>query len=174
MTEGPKDSPPRPSMRKRGLSRFLVWLIPLAAATAAAYYARAAYEQQGPLIAIEFPDASGLRVGDTPVRHRGVEIGRVVAVELSPDKSRARVEVRLERGQEEFASVGAAFWLVGPEISGTGLSGVSTLFSGPYIDSRPGRGKPDAEFAASDGSPVEEEGLRLVLRAPRLLGLQPG
>lgn len=174
MSEPRAEPLPRPAVRKRGLLRILAWLLPLAAAAAAAYYAREAYEEEGPLVSVEFADASGIRVGDTPVRRRGVEIGTVERVELSPDKSRVRVRVRLERGQGDFARAGAAYWLVGPEFSGTGLSGVSTLFSGPYIEAQPGKGRPLAEFAASDGPPEAAEGVRLVLKAPRLLGLQPG
>ena len=169
--------PPAVSVRKRRRWRLLICLIPLGAAGGAARYVYDRFERSGPLITIKFADASGIRSGDTLVLHRGVEIGKVVGVELDPKKNRALVDVRLERRQSSFAAEGAAFWLVGPEVTVAGLSGVNTLFSGPYIDSLPGEGegKPAAEFVALHERPVEtSDELHLLLQAPRLQGLHLG
>jgi paraquat-inducible protein B len=172
-----EDVPPRALVKKMGSLRLLIWLIPLGAAAAAGYYVHDKFESSGPLITIKFSDASGIRSGDTVVLHRGVEVGRVVGVELSRSRNRALVSVRLQRDQSAFAADGAAFWLVGPEVSVTGLSGVNTLFSGPYIDSLPGEGegKTGAEFVALRERPTETpDELHLLLQAPRLHGLLLG
>lgn len=172
-----EDELPRASVKKLRGFRFLIWLIPLGAAAAAAFYVRARYETDGPLITIKFADASGIRNGDTLVLHRGVEIGKVVGVDLARNKGRALVQVRLRRAQSAFAADGAAFWLVGPEVTVTGLSGVNTLLNGPYIDSLPGdgEGKPSAEFVALRERPQETaDELHLLLQAPRLQGLRLG
>lgn len=165
---------PSPVVQKRRLTGLLVWLIPAAAAAGAAWYARVHLERNGPLITVEFSDASGIRVEDTPVLYRGVEVGRVVGVELSDDKSRAAVKIRLQRRESAFAAQGAAFWRVSPEVSASGLSGVNTLLSGPYIDSLPGAGEAASVFAGLRAPPGETRGLRLLLRTPRLQGLRPG
>ena len=177
MTASREDALPAASIKKLRRFRLLIWLIPLGAAGGAARYVYERFERSGPMITIKFADASGIRSGDTLVLHRGVEIGKVVGVELSRKKNRALVAVRLERGQSAFAAEGAAFWLVGPEVTVAGLTGVNTLFSGPYIDSLPGEGegKTGAEFAALHERPVETaDELRLLLQAPRLHGLRLG
>lgn len=173
MTEH-EDAPPRPAVRKRNRFAPFVWLIPLAAAAGAGWYVRDHLERRGPLVVIDFSDASGIRAGDTPVLYRGVEIGTVVGVELSANGRRARIKARLRRRQASFARDGAAFWLVSPQVSESGVRGVNTLFSGPYIEAQPGEGKEVAEFIGLRDRPEEPGALHIVLQAPRFAGLRSG
>jgi len=167
------DATPKAVIRRPSRLRGLAWLIPLGAAVAAAFFIRDQMEENGPLITVRFPEAAGLRAGDSPVLHRGIAVGKVVGVALSADKSAVLIAVRLKRDQAEFAAEGAAFWIVSPEVSEIGFGGLNTLLSGPYVEAQPGTGKPVAEFEGSKKPPVED-GLRLVLLAPRVKSVWPG
>jgi paraquat-inducible protein B len=164
---------PRPVYKQKKRAHWLIWIIPLLAAIAAGFYAREYFAQRGPLITIKFASADGLKVGDTPLLHRGVIIGKVSNIALEEDKRRALVEVRLQTDQQAFAKEGAAFWIVRPEVSGTNFEGLGTLFSGPYIDSAPGAGERKREFIALSKPPtIFPEGLELIVHSARLEHLE--
>jgi paraquat-inducible protein B len=129
----------------------------------------------GPEISIRFPDASGVRVGQTPVNYRGVQIGEVTGIELAEDRRQARVKVRLHKSAAPLASEGALFWIVRPQLGLNQITGLSTVLSGPEINLVPGKGEQlQKEFAGLDAAPVAlgMPGLRLVLRAERPKGVR--
>jgi paraquat-inducible protein B len=152
----------------------LIWLVPLLAAIMAGFYAYDRLEDRGTAITVRFTDATGLKVGETQMVHRGVPIGLVTGVELTPDQKQALVHVRLRRPQTSFARKGSLFWIVRPEISTEAISGLSTVLSGPVIDSIPGSGETQTEFTGLDKPPAPaQEGLTIVLKTPHLEHLQP-
>jgi paraquat-inducible protein B len=129
----------------------------------------------GPEIAIRFGDASGLRVGQTPVNYRGVQIGEVTRIELSDDHRQAVVKARLHRSARSIATEGAVFWIVRPQIGLNQITGLSTVLSGPEIQVLPGKGETFvSDFRGLDSAPVgiDIAGLRLVLRAERPKGIR--
>ena len=81
---------PRARIRRRRLFR-LIWVVPVVALAVAAYLVWQHMRSVGPEILIRFNDASGLRVGQTPIHYRGVQIGEVIGIELSEDRRRAVV-----------------------------------------------------------------------------------
>lgn len=167
---------PRARVRRRRLFR-LVWVVPLVALGVAAYLVWQHVRTLGPEIAIRFDDASGLRVGQTPLIYRGVQIGEVAAVELTDDRRQALVRVRLHKDEAPIASEGAQFWIVRPRVGLDEIRGLSTVLSGPEIHVLPGKGGgAKREFAGLDGPPVGlgMPGLRLVLRAERPKGIRAG
>ena len=152
----------------------LIWIVPICAAIGAGLYWKAYYEERGPVISIRFTDVGGLKVGNTPVLYRGVPIGRITDIDLSPDQREVLVQIQVRRGEQAFAQAGALFWIVRPEVSYSGIKGIGTVLSGPYIEAAPGSGKFTTEFAGSQKAPeVFEEGLNLVLYAPILEHVQP-
>jgi paraquat-inducible protein B len=94
--------------------------------------------QRGPVIQISFDDASGIQVEKTQVRFRGVSIGAVKKVSISPDLKEAIVSVALRKDAENFAVEGSKFWMVLPKVDLQGVSGLETLFEGVYIAIQPG------------------------------------
>jgi paraquat-inducible protein B len=121
----------------------------------------------GPEIAITFESGAGLRIGQTPVKYRGVRIGEVTDVGLSRDHKQVVVRVRLQRSAESVAGEGAQFWIVRPQVGLGNVTGLNTVLSGPEIEVRPGEGAPKREFVGRESAPPDENGLRLVLRAER-------
>jgi paraquat-inducible protein B len=160
---------PRAHIRRRRLFR-LSWIVPLVAMVIAGWLIVQHLERQGPEIKVSFSDVSGLRVGQTPVKYRGVEIGEVVGMELSEDRERALVKIRLHESAAGIAREGARFWIVRPRVGWGAVSGLSTVFTGPEIQVLPSDEGPRAvAFVGLESAPagLESDGLRLVLRATR-------
>jgi paraquat-inducible protein B len=165
---------PKARVRRRRIFR-LVWVVPLIALAVALYLVWQHMRTIGPEIAIRFNDASGMRVGQTPVVYRGVQIGEVIAVELTEDRRQALVRARLHKSARPIATEGATFWVVRPQLSLDQVRGLSTVLSGPEIHVIPGKGEAlKNEFAGLDSAPVGlgNSGLRLVLRAERPKGVR--
>jgi paraquat-inducible protein B len=152
-----------------------VWVIPLIALAVAGNIVFERLQEYGPEITIRFSDGAGLRVGQTPLKYRGVQIGEVTGVQLSPDQKQVLVKVRLSQSSARIAGEGAVFWIVRPQLAGAAVIGLGTVLTGPEIQVVPGTGEPRKEFTGLENAPValEVPGLELVLRAPRLKSLLP-
>jgi paraquat-inducible protein B len=167
---------PKARIRRRRLFR-LVWVIPVLALAVAVYLVWQQMRAIGPQIAIRFNDAAGLRVGQTPVNYRGVQIGEVIGIELSEDRKQAVVKARLRRSAAPIATEGALFWIVRPQIGLDQVTGLRTVLSGPEIHVLPGKSEQRAtQFDGLEGAPVgvDATGLRIVLRAERPKGVRVG
>jgi paraquat-inducible protein B len=166
---------PRARVRRRRLFR-LVWVVPVIAFGVAAWLVFQHFRAIGPEIRITFNDGAGLRVGQTPVKYRGVAIGEVSRVELSPDQKQVVVRVRLVRSAASIASEGTSFWIVRPTVGWGSVTGLNTVLSGPEIQALPAtkEGESQREFKGLEAAPVgfETAGLKLILRAERPTSLK--
>jgi paraquat-inducible protein B len=163
------DEIPRARVKRRRLLR-LVWIVPMIAIAVAAFLVYHRMQDYGPEVTVTFTDGGGLRVGQTPVRYRGVQVGEVTGVALSKDEKSAVVRIRLTRTAEGIAREGSQFWILRPRVGFGQITGLATVLSGPEIHVIPG--KPEnatkREFAGLENPPVAMEGgLRIVLRAER-------
>ena len=167
---------PAPALRRRRPS--LVWFIPLVAALIGAWIALKAYTDRGPTITITFQSAEGLEAGQTRIKHKDVEVGRVTAINLSADFSHVVVTADLKRGAYALLSENTRFWVVRARIGTNGISGLGTLVSGAYIGMDPGpKGKPLRDFKGLETAPILTPSMpgRLVeLRAEKLGSLSIG
>jgi paraquat-inducible protein B len=167
---------PQPIIERRRWPIALIWAVPLIALLVAGYYYRDRWLERGGMpITLQLADAHGIKLNETPVSHRGVPVGKVTGLELSPQGDRVLAHVRLQRGCEAFARKGATYWIVRPEVSAESVSGLATLFSGPYIECNAGTGDPASEFRVQPSAPVATgEGVRYLLHAPRRQSIQAG
>ena len=181
MTEDP-DEPATPDAlpvarvrRRRRWALHIVWLVPLAAAVVAGYLVYGRMQEYGPTITIMFRDATGLKPGQSDVRYRGVTVGEVSALELSPDLAHAVVSARLRREAADIAREGSVFWIVRPEVGIETVRGLSTVISGPYIEVLPGSGQPKTDFVGLERpSPaLGRRGLRVTLATAQLTSIRP-
>lgn len=160
---------PAATVRKRRWAISAIWVVPLAATVVAAYLVFGRLHEYGPLIAIRFKDASGIRAGQTDLEYRGVPIGQVKELQLSEDKQSVLVRARLSRSAATMARQGSEFWIVRLQNGGLANFGaaVGTVFSGPYIQVLPGSGPPKTDFVGLDQPPVVQQrgALHIVLRA---------
>jgi len=168
------DDAPIPSSEVVRVRR-VTWalLAPLAAAAVLTVLAVQAIRDRPVPITIRFADGAGVRPGD-PVTCRGVQVGVVREVGLSGDLAGVVVEVALARESAPLAVEGTRFWIVRPEVSLRGVSGLESLLGPRSIAASPGLpgSQRVSEFEGlarppDDASlPVEGE-LVVVLRAAR-------
>lgn len=116
-------------------SRFsFVWLVPILALAVSLGIAWKSYADRGVLIEIAFDSASGVAAAKTELKYRDVTVGTVEDVSFTEDLSQVLVSVRVERTLTPFLDEDAQFWVVRPEVSAQGISGLNTVLSGVYIE----------------------------------------
>lgn len=167
-------SRPKPIIKAMRWPVPFIWIVPVLAAALAGFFLWERVLDRGPLLTLTFTDATGLKPGQTELMHLGVPLGEVQAYQLSPDSTKVLLQIRLKRGEDQFARKGATFWIVRPQISMQEISGLATIMSGPYIDGTPGDGEKQTEFVGLDRPPIApEDGLRILLKATHIDHLQP-
>lgn len=157
---------------KKGLLRRLsvVWFVPLIALAVSLGVAWQSYSSRGPLIEITFENASGIAADETVIKYRDVEVGRVEDVSFSEDLAVVIVSARMDPTVAPFLDDDAVFWVVQPDVSVRGISGLETVLSGVFIE-----GQWDSEadvaqtsFTGLDVPPLNannQKGTSIVLRA---------
>lgn len=165
---------PAARVKRRRWSAAAIWIVPLVAAIVAGYLIYDRLGNYGPEITIRFRDGSGIRVGQTPLRYRGVQVGEVTSVGLSRDQRRVEVKARLQRSAASIAREGSVFWIARPEVGIGNITGLNTVITGPEIQALPGTGEARTEFDGMESAPaaLELRGLKVVLRTGRLGSLQ--
>ncbi len=175
MSDDTDSAMPKPNVKRMHWPYPLIWLVPIAAAIGAGIYLRDGILERGTTITIDFDDATGVKESDTLASYRGVQIGKIEGIKLAGDNRHARISVRLLRAYRAFAKKGAQFWVVKADFSNGGLTGLGTIVSGAYIESRPGEGDDQTEFFGLDKPPVAlGDGIHLFLHATRLEHLENG
>ena len=168
---------PAEAVVKKSRGPSLVWIVPIVAALAAGWLWWRTIQEQGPLITITFVTADGLEAGKTKVKFKNVEVGVVETVTISDDLSHVIAGVRMEKTSEPHLTSGTRFWIVRPRIGAQGISGLSTIVSGAYIEIEPGKGAAQAEFTGLETPPVapaDAPGLKLTLVSEKLSSLEQG
>lgn len=112
----------------------IVWLVPLAALLVSLWVAWESYADRGPLIEITFEEANGIRSGESEMKYRDVTVGLVEDVGFSESLDKVRVAVRLDKDIAAFVDDDASFWIVQPEVTTQGVTGLDTVLSGVFIE----------------------------------------
>ena len=112
----------------------VIWLVPLLALLVTLGLAWKSYADRGVLIAIDFADATGIVPGETPLKFREVEVGRVEKIGFNADLSSVRLSVRVNKDVAPFIDGEARFWLVKPQVSAQGISRLDTVLSGTFVE----------------------------------------
>jgi paraquat-inducible protein B len=171
----PPAPPPRPDLPEARIERrrswTWAWIIPLLALVIAGIFAYQAWTARGPIITVRFEQGVGIAAGD-PVSFRGVRVGDITAVNLTPDLKHVAVVARLKRDAAGLARAGSKFWIVRPEISAGRVSGLETILGPRYLEGEPGDGPPATQFTGLDrpwrpGTPGAGDALDLVLELPQ-------
>jgi len=181
MTEAPNDAttpdalPAARIRRRRRYPVYVVWLVPLIAAVVAGVLVYERITEYGPAVTIMFRDATGLKPRQSEVRYRGVAVGEVSALELSPDLAYVVVTARVRREAANIAREGSVFWIVRPEVGIETVRGLTTVITGPYIEVFPGSGRQKTEFVGVERpSPaLGRRGLRVTLATAHLTSIRP-
>ncbi|MEI4470346.1 MlaD family protein [Frigidibacter sp. MR17.24] len=156
----------RPARERWWRSLSPVWLIPIVALAVSLGVAWNSYADRGRLISVKFDNASGIEAGSTLLKYRDVTVGRVEQVGFSAGLNQVDVQIRVAKDVAPYVDQDAEFWVVRPEVSVRGVTGLDTVLSGAYI-----AGNWDSE---QDEPKVEFEGLAQapLISGPGRRGLQ--
>ena len=158
------DAKPNVSRRKRVSP---IWIVPMVALLLGLWMLIYTYQNQGPEIEITFPTASGIEPGKTKVKVLDVVVGLVESVSLGEDLKSIEVTARLDKDAEPLLRDDTEFWVVTARLDISGVSGISTLLSGGYIQlspgDAPGRKTSFVGLAKPPVTPVGTPGLKIEL-----------
>ncbi len=148
----------------------LVWSVPLVALAISLWAAWQSYADRGTLITISFENASGITAGETVIKYRDVTIGEVEDVEFSEGLTDVLIHARVDKKVAPFLDDDAQFWVIRPDVSVRGITGLETVLSGVFIE---GNWDTDADVAQTQFTGLEQpnltlasqRGTRVVLRA---------
>ncbi len=166
------DDLPQATVAPKKRTRFsAVWIIPILVAVVAIGIAIQRILNEGPTITIVFKTAEGVEAGKTFVKYKDVNIGQVTAVQLTEDHGKVEVKAKIGKSAEGLMAADAKFWIVRPQVSLSGISGLSTLLSGNYIGFDAGQSdQSQRSFTGLDAPPVTtgQPGRQFVLNATDL------
>ncbi len=155
----------------------IVWLIPLITLLVGGWLIVKTISEQGPEVTISFKTAEGIEAGKTRIKYKNVDIGVVKEIHFSDDFSHIVVTAAFNTGTESFFRRDTRFWVVKPQLSVRGATGLGTLISGAYIEIEPGKGAEQLHFVGLEKQPVvtaDESGKKVVLATDKLRSVDTG
>ncbi|MBV1878344.1 MAG: MCE family protein [Pseudomonadales bacterium] len=160
---------------KAGLS--IIWLIPLVTAVLGIWLITRTLMDQAPIATISFKTADGIEAGKTRIKYKSVDIGLVDKIEFAEGFKNVVLTVSFNHSVEAFLRRDTRFWVVRPQLSLRGVTGLSTLISGAYIEIDPGPGSSQDHFVGLEQIPLitrDDTGTRITLAAENLGSLGTG
>ena len=129
-------STPKPQIQTSKAFDFFtsIWIVPFLALIIAAWLAYQYFAQRGLEIRIVFSNNEGLQAGQSQIKYRNVPVGKITKIELQEEGDGIVVVARMDKTVTPFLNDSTQFWIVKPEVSIGGVSGLDTLFSGTYIN----------------------------------------
>jgi paraquat-inducible protein B len=163
--------------RKKGISP--IWILPIVAALIGAWLLYKGIVNAPIKTVINFDTAEGITAGKTKVLYKGLQAGMVKSVNINPDLKTVDVVVDFDRKAKNLLLDTTDFWLVQPQVSLQGITGLGTLFKGDYINMRSGKGKGKRArrfkaLAKPPTIPDSAPGLHLTLTAEDLSSISHG
>ena len=157
----------------------LVWALPLLTLLVGLWLLWQGVVDRGQRFTIEFESGEGIVAGQTELRYKGISIGIVQSLQAKQDLSGVEATVELERSvKRDFLTADSQFWLVQPQVTASGISGLGALMTGNYIAVQPGRDTDTRDhfiaLRSAPPLPTSEPGLHLNLRSDRVGSLTPG
>ena len=142
------------AIERRGRWPGVVWAVPLAALLVVAYLGLQALANRGYTVVVTFKTSGGAQAGDTPVIYKGVTVGHVVKIQISPDASGVDMTLRLDPRAKGRIGANAKFWLIGAEPNLADFSSLKAAVSGVSIGVAPGSGPPTRHFVGLPQPPA--------------------
>ncbi|RVT86618.1 MCE family protein [Rhodobacteraceae bacterium CCMM004] len=179
MTETPPPPDVMPARRSLWERVSIVWVVPLAALLISLGVVWQGYVDRGPLIEIHFENASGVHADETELRYRDVTVGLVERVRFSDNLAEVVVEVRLDKDVAPYVDAESQFWVVRPQVTAQGVTGLDTVLSGVFVAGSWDTeiGAPTSVFDGAESPPLirnQENGLTIELTAPTVSGMADG
>ena len=126
-------------------------------------------------IVVSFKDGGNLRQG-SPVKYKGVEIGKVGGLDFSDNMTDVLVTLSIDKKAATFFREGTQLWLEKAEVSLSGIKNLKNLLFGSYVNIMPGQGHLRRTFTALSTPPstpaIVAKGLSLTLTNKHLGSLK--
>lgn len=154
-----------------------IWLLPIVAALIGLWLVYKAVIEAPIIIEVEFDSGEGLEIGKTVVRYEGIEVGKIKNIRVQNDLVGVVATIAMDRRTEPSLNENTLFWIVKPEVTLSGVTGLDTVLTGNYIAMRIGDGEAARYFTGLSSSPprsLDEPGLHLTLSAKDLGSLTKG
>ena len=145
--------------KKKSIS--FIWILPLIILLVLIWTVYESYSKKGTNIQIIFNSAEGLKEGVTPLKYRGLELGKVTKIVIK-DLDRVEVNILVKKEASNYVAVeGSKFWIKKPTVTLTKISGLDTLISGYEIEVMPQKNinkklKSKTKFIGLDSQPNYE------------------
>jgi len=168
---------PRQPVVKMRRGPSVVWLIPLLTLSIGLWLIAKTISEKGPEITITLHTAEGIEAGKTVIKYKDVKVGMVEKIRFSDSFDHVVLTARLNPEAATFLHRDTRFWVVRPHFSLRGVSGLSTLISGSYLEIDPGHGAVQHHFIGLDEAPIvksDANGVRITLMAEKLGSLDIG
>ena len=168
-----------PPRRRRLAGVAWIWLVPLAALAVILSVAYQTYLDRGMLIEITFKNGSGI-AKETEIRYRDITVGKVEKVGFSDGLDVVVVSARIDQEIAPYLDDDAQFWVVRPDVTLRGVTGLDTVLSGAYIAGKWDTNTDVAQdsFTGLEDAPLlasaDGDGVEIVLRAPSGASLAQG
>jgi len=175
------DTTPQPHIKARKTTDMYfspIWILPVLALIITIWLVVKLVMDSKIPITIDMPTAEGIVIGKTELKFRGLKSGLVTDIFVSDDLSHVTVQLEVNPDIARFLTTSTQFWVVRPQISLAGVSGLETVLSGDYIAIEPG-GEGDAarHFVALKAAPPlgeDDPGLHITLQADNLGSISEG
>lgn len=160
-----------------------IWFLPFLALVIGVWLVWRTLLDTGPQITVEFESSAGIVAQQTQLRYKGITFGVVKEITPKPDLSGVIVTIEIDKStlqkrRDKGFPADTKIWLVEPQVSLTGISGLSALVSGNYITAQLGENEREltTHFIAVKNPPLDfkEPGLHLTLDAKTLGALSEG
>lgn len=115
-----------------------IWLIPIITLIAATWMLYQYQMSKGTEIFIVMPHAEGIVAGKTELKVKSVKMGVISHIRLSDDQKHAIARAEVKQEYAQLLRQDAKIWIVKPRVDETGISGLTTLLSGVYLEFSPG------------------------------------
>ena len=131
----------------------------------------------GTRITVRFEQGHGIKPGDR-LRHRGIEVGEVMAVGMNDDLAGVILTIVLEPAASGLAREGSRFWIERPRFSLARVSGLDTVVGSKYLGVLPGPAdaRPQSDFVGDEAplTVLYPRVLEITIRFRDGYGLQVG
>lgn len=132
---------------------------------------------EAPTVSISFNTAEGIEAGKTKIKYKSLEIGMIEEIQFADGFDHVVLTAVFNEGMEDFLRRNTRFWVVRPQLSFRGVSGLDTLISGSYIEIDPGPGAIQEHFVGLEEIPLittDDAGTKITLVSDHLGSLGAG
>ena len=114
-----------------------LWWLTIACLLLAVVLTALSLRTGGVHILVHFQTGHGVKPG-AALRHRGIQVGEVTAVELREDDDGVNVQIMLEPEASYLAREGSRFWIERPQVGLARVSGLETVIGAKHLGVLPG------------------------------------